>query len=352
MSTKFAAVSFVLEMWSNLSKFVVLDIDGVILRGGSLIEGANRSIQRLIDHKIPYVFVTNGGGMTEAKKAKDLTKKVGINVLESQVVLSHTPFKGLKKDFGHSRVLVIGGEPRCVEVAKSYGFEKAVSIADLHAENKNIYPLRESSLRLEDNNTSTIKAVEAVLVFHDPVDWGLEMQIMSDLLSPTYSACVASTENRKRGHIPLYVSNADIVYTTEYPIPRFTQGAFASAFKHLYEAYHHQPLHINYCGKPYPVQYHYAQQMLTLEAQRLHKAHFEGVDDSFINPINAVYFGVGDNPKSDIRGANHAGSDWKSILVRTGVFNDRSIANDAEDPAVYVCEDIAAAVDVIINYKE
>ena len=338
-------------MWSKLSKFVVLDIDGVILRGGSLIEGATKSIQRLIDHEIPYVFVTNGGGMTEAKKAQDLTKKVGINVLESQVILSHTPFKGLKKEFGHSRVLVIGGEPRCVEVAKSYGFEKAVSVADLHAENKNIYPLRESPSLSDDTTYFTKEAVEAVLVFHDPVDWGLEMQIMSDLLSPTYSACLASAENRKRGHIPVYVSNADIVYTTEYPIPRFTQGAFVSAFKHLYESYHHQPLHINYCGKPYPVQYHYAQQMLALEAQRLEKAHSNEADDSF-NPINAVYFGVGDNPKSDIRGANHAGSDWKSILVRTGVFNDRSAANDAEDPAAFVVEDIAAAVDVIVNYKE
>ena len=110
------------EMKSTVSKFVVLDIDGVLLRGGSLIDGATKSIQRLIEHKIPYVFVTNGGGMTEAKKAQDLSKKVGIAVLESQVVLSHTPFKDLKSDFARSRVLVIGGQPRCVEVAKSYGF--------------------------------------------------------------------------------------------------------------------------------------------------------------------------------------------------------------------------------------
>ena len=33
--------------------------------------------------------------------------------------------------------------------------------------------------------------------------------------------------------------------------------------------------------------------------------------------IGNIYM-IGDNPKSDIRGANNAG--WKSILVRTGVF--------------------------------
>ena len=150
------------EMKSTVSKFVVLDIDGVLLRGGSLIDGATKSIQRLIEHKIPYVFVTNGGGMTEAKKAQDLSKKVGIAVLESQVVLSHTPFKDLKSDFARSRVLVIGGQPRCVEVAKSYGFEKAISIADYHAEHKNVYPLRDSAVHMDDS--AVPEPVEAVMV--------------------------------------------------------------------------------------------------------------------------------------------------------------------------------------------
>jgi ribonucleotide monophosphatase NagD (HAD superfamily) len=29
--------------------------------------------------KIPYVFVTNGGGITELEKSKELTKKIGID---------------------------------------------------------------------------------------------------------------------------------------------------------------------------------------------------------------------------------------------------------------------------------
>jgi ribonucleotide monophosphatase NagD (HAD superfamily) len=44
---------------------------------------------------------------------------------------------------------------------------------------------------------------------------------------------------------------------------------------------------------------------------------------------------IGDNPKSDIRGANSAG--WSSILVRTGVFKGE---NDEEDPAKYVVDNI------------
>ncbi len=40
---------------------------------------------------------------------------------------------------------------------------------------------------------------------------------------------------------------------------------------------------------------------------------------------------IGDNPKSDIRGANEAG--WHSILLRTGMFQGPPGSNDPEDPA-------------------
>ena len=47
--------------------------------------------------------------------------------------------------------------------------------------------------------------------------------------------------------------------------------------------------------------------------------------------LPAQIFGIGDNPASDIRGANRAGPPWVSVLVRTGVF--RGGANSASDPA-------------------
>ena len=48
---------------------------------------------------------------------------------------------------------------------------------------------------------------------------------------------------------------------------------------------------------------------------------------------------IGDNPKSDIRGANSAS--WKSFLVRSGVHN--SLENDPEDPATYVVDNLEEA---------
>jgi hypothetical protein len=37
------------------------------------------------------------------------------------------------------------------------------------------------------------------------------------------------------------------------------------------------------------------------------------------------------------------------VLVRTGIFDGAE--NDAEDPADFVCADVAAAVDLIIEYE-
>ncbi len=59
--------------------------------------------------------------------------------------------------------------------------------------------------------------------------------------------------------------------------------------------------------------------------------------------FRAQIYGIGDNPASDIRGANRAGHPWVSTLVRTGVF--RGGANSTSDPAQIVVEDVEAAVD-------
>jgi ribonucleotide monophosphatase NagD (HAD superfamily) len=67
-------------------------------------------------------------------------------------------------------------------------------------------------------------------------------------------------------------------------------------------------------------------------------------------PDRYIYFGIGDNPLSDIKGANNAGPHWQSILVRTGMFSNVELTNDATNPADAVCDDIGAAVEYILKY--
>lgn len=276
--------------------------------------------------------------MTEECKSQELSKKLGVVVSPEQVILSHTPFKVIASQHKNERVLVLGKE-ECLKVAASYGFTKAVSAKQLHEESPTMYPLRRPNV--PPSSSHAHERVKAVMIFHDPVDWGLEMQVVADVMlgRQQYADIELQPVDRhaiQNQVVPFYVSNADIVYTSEHPHPRFTQGAFVEAFKSLFEMYTEDcNMKIVYCGKPFKVQYEAATNILTKLND--HK------------PIRRFY-GVGDNPKSDIRGANSAGDQWKSVLVRTGVFS--GIDNDEQDPATTVVYDILDAVQYIVADQE
>ncbi len=59
---------------------------------------------------------------------------------------------------------------------------------------------------------------------------------------------------------------------------------------------------------------------------------------------------IGDNPDSDIDGANRRGDNWVSILVRTGVFQSPE-ANSDRHPAKYVVQDMEEAVNLIFKLE-
>jgi ribonucleotide monophosphatase NagD (HAD superfamily) len=73
----------------------MITIDGVLLRGSRVIPQARSALEKLrkrfqrkvfIEHhiifrNIPFIFLTNGGGMLENEKAEDLEKKLEIKVL-------------------------------------------------------------------------------------------------------------------------------------------------------------------------------------------------------------------------------------------------------------------------------
>lgn len=56
---------------------------------------------------MPYIFVTNGGGVLESKKAQSLSKSLNFQVSPEQILLCHTPYKGLVEKYKDSRVLVL-----------------------------------------------------------------------------------------------------------------------------------------------------------------------------------------------------------------------------------------------------
>lgn len=309
---------------------VVLDVDGVLVRGSKVIPQATAALRLLQEAGIPTLFVTNGGNMTEKDKATKLSSQLQFVINENQVVLSHTPWKGLVPTYRNKRVLVIGCSDS-IKVARAYGFENVVTPECFHKKNPDIYPVKPGERREQSTavGSEDEDSVHAAFIFSDSADWGLHMQVLTDvLLDNNHEFCNSS--------ITVYACNADVVYTGTHHLPRFTQGAFVHSFQALFQKYTNHDAPIEFCGKPFQVQYDYSEKLFGENAQALGVAQ------------PTKFYAVGDNPRSDIRGANAAGSHWTSVLVKTGVFKGDIYENDEADPADWVVDNVLNAVTRII----
>jgi HAD superfamily hydrolase (TIGR01450 family) len=102
---------------------VVFDIDGVLMRDWHLIGRSNEALQRVKSElKLPFVFVTNGGGVPERKKQASLSHLLGIDVALDQVIICHTPFRAhLEALAPTERVLAVGlTDARARACARAY----------------------------------------------------------------------------------------------------------------------------------------------------------------------------------------------------------------------------------------
>jgi len=119
----------------------VFDIDGVLLRGPNVIPAARRALALLegdnpFRKKIPYVFLTNGGGLGEEERSKKLTKQLGFQIEPKQLIQAHTILRDISHKYSEQAVLVLGGKLDTVRrVANGYGFKKAYTTTDILAWN-------------------------------------------------------------------------------------------------------------------------------------------------------------------------------------------------------------------------
>lgn len=336
----------------------MFDIDGVLIQGGNVLPEAKQALAKVYTSngqkpKFPVCFLTNGGGVTEAQKAEQLSDWLDVAVGVDQVVLSHTPFRELAKDLGNKPVVISGRGAS--EVAKAYGFNKAVSTSQLGARYPTAVPFCHDPSRtpegepvpeMSDLSCGFEEApFEAVLVFTDPIDWYRDLQLITDVIMS--GGVMGRTEPPKGSQpVPLYYSNPDIVYANEFPAPRFGQGCFAAALDAVYAAINgHSVKHFTVFGKPHPEPYR------LMEGLLLQQAKLIGLELPKANnklPFGAVY-AVGDNPASDIAGARAAGLPWTSILVRTGIFRRPPGENDPNHPADFVVQDVLQAVDAALH---
>ncbi|PYH95552.1 aspartyl-tRNA synthetase [Aspergillus ellipticus CBS 707.79] len=332
------------------------DIDGVLLRSSKALPGATKSLDLLRAENIPFLLLTNGGGTHETERMEELSDKLKHDLSLDQIVQSHTPFAELVRGpdeqsaLGDKCVLVVGGHAdNCRKVAERYGFKKVVTPADVFMANPSIWPYK-SDRKMHDFATKSLEPlwgsqepvdrndlsrglkIDAIFVYNDPRDWSLDAQIIIDLLLS--SRGVVGTLSEKNGQVGLpnrgfqqddqphlYFSNPDLWWPAAYHLPRFGQGGFREALEGIWAAVTGGPnkgveLKKTVIGKPHQGTYEFAEnQLLRIRSKMFSEA---------ASPLKNVYM-IGDNPESDICGANSYrsahGTKWHSALVRTGVYN-------------------------------
>jgi HAD superfamily hydrolase (TIGR01456 family) len=190
--------------------------------------------------------------------------------------------------------------------------------------------------------------IHAILTFGDPRNWNRDIQVIIDLLLSERG--VYGTRSKKNGDAslpncgyqqddqpPLYFANGDLLWSNDFEHPRLGQGAFISALEGVWNALTGGAaagveLKKTVIGKPTKITYQFAEDRFFEIRPRLQ------------GKLKTIYM-VGDNPESDIRGANEFVSErgiaWKSLLVETGVYQPGT--TPAYKPTAIV-EDQRAAV--------
>ncbi|WFD34104.1 hypothetical protein MCUN1_000936 [Malassezia cuniculi] len=323
---------------------IAFDIDGVLKHGEHVLPEAHRAIQMLEgknpwNRRVPYIFVTNGGGQSEDVRAQRLSKDLGVTVDPRQVVLSHTVMQSLVGSYGDKPVLMLGGPDlppgSSRAVLEGYGFKHVYTAHDLHAYAPPSWPYadpkpeQEAALRRVDFSQVNFAAI---LVFHDSREWGRDIQLAVDILRSRdgiFGTVLTNEELKQRPPIPVFFSHADLLWGNEHNVARLGQRAFRIALEAVFNRVtDNAPFEAITFGKPENVTYEYAAGLLK---------NFAGSDPT-------VWM-IGDNPASDIHGANDYG--WSSALVRTGVFRD--VEGPPAHKPTFIADNVEQAISEILK---
>ncbi|PVU91929.1 hypothetical protein BB561_004118 [Smittium simulii] len=324
--------------YSKCSKSsIVFDIDGVLVKGEHTLEEGKKALKYLngenpFNVKVPHVFMTNSGGVSEASKALDLSTRLNTQVSPNQIILSHSPMRRLATTLADQTVLVVGGvQNNCAEIAASYGFKNVITPQDIHA----FDPYKIEAI-------NQLK-VSAVLMFHDTFKFGRDLQITLDVLRCKDGKIHSEFCNAGKQSVPVWVSNQDFHFSNETVNPRFAQGAFHECLKALYKMSTGNELKYTAFGKPNRVQYDYTESVLKNWINE-NSDDFGHNGQHMLNKYDT--FAIGDNPLSDIAGANSYG--WSSILVCTGVYSKNTDKPLQHKPS-YIADNVYEAVKIIVE---
>ncbi|KDP46146.1 hypothetical protein JCGZ_06657 [Jatropha curcas] len=315
---------------------IAFDIDGVIIRGRAPIAGSSQALRRLYGDagslKVPFLFLTNGGGIPESRRAIELSELLGLKILPSQVLQGHSPFKSLLKRYENQLIVATGkGEPALVML--EYGFKKVLSLDEYASLFENIDPVSQykkwttkqelcstmsTSLNITSRYNVSSETVKAVFVVSDPVDWGRDIQGPSNparglvtvkALHPSLQVICDVLRSGglpgkdSRHQPPLYFAADDLEYQAAFSSQRLGMGAFRIALESIFNRIHHNDLEYICFGKPNPSVFKNAEAVVSqLQLSCNTEAPLRECVAPGSPPFRTLYM-IGDNPSVDIKGA-------------------------------------------------
>ena len=246
------------------------DIDGVLVRGPETLPWGVEAVKYLdgenpYNIKVPYIFVTNGGGKHESVRAEDLSKRLQTQVEVEQVVQGHTPMRLLADQY--KTVLVIGGVGNtCRDIAKEYGFDHAYTPMDIMKWDPSVSPYYEMSEEdhqhcHSDNADFSQVKFDAILVFADSRNWAVDQQIILELLMSKGGVMGTLSQTFEDGP-PIYFAHSDFVWSTNYRLVRYGMGALQVSIAALFKEHTGKELKVIRFGKPQRSTFHFAEKVL------------------------------------------------------------------------------------------
>ncbi|GAA5897469.1 uncharacterized protein JCM6883_006710 [Sporobolomyces salmoneus] len=310
--------------------------DGVLKQGSHVLPAALKALRVLngenhLRKRWTTVLCTNGGGSMELARSQRLTRELQIPIGEHQIVQSHTIFRSMVPKYADKPILVVGGiGDNCRQIAEAYGFKHAYTPADVMRWRPSVWPyhkLTEEELAYSrDVDFSTIPFA-AVLIFHDSRDWGRDVQLVLDLVRAKDGVFGTLKDEKDveawkaENQLPVHFSQPDLLWGNEFPQARFGQGALQESMAAVYKFTTGHELQRTTGGKPTRATYEYASSLLLSQienAQNGTPINLHSTRQLSDSDYQGRVYMIGDNPLSDIAGANAFG--WESILLKTGVF--------------------------------
>eukprot|EP00092_Neocalanus_flemingeri_P084066 GFUD01105576.1.p1 GENE.GFUD01105576.1~~GFUD01105576.1.p1 ORF type:complete len:393 (+),score=141.71 GFUD01105576.1:122-1300(+) len=283
---------------SSPSFGLMFDIDGVIVRGKSVLPSAPEAFHLLVDQstgtwRVPTIFVTNAGNTLRQEKADKLSSWLNVPVTEEQVVMAHSPLK-MFAEYHEKHVLVVGQGP-VEQIARSLGFSHVTTMEQL----RHTFPTldcvdhkRRGAAPCSFNKY--FPRIEAVVLFGEPIRWETSLQLLVDvLMTDGHPSFTPSTISHP--HLPILACNMDLQWMAEAVMPRLGHGAFLLCLENLYKKVTGRDMiYTALIGKPSEITYRHGEHVLQQQA-----LHTVGLP----HPVKTIYC-VGDNICTDIFGAN------------------------------------------------